>query len=91
MTVGELIEILQECDPHLQVGFVEGEIVTSIGFIEHKIECIETEPPDRSNSNEVFLYEAEPHWPDFDLYQIKTLATNSARTFAKNAYTKLPD
>jgi hypothetical protein len=91
MTVGELIELLQECDPNLQVGFVEGEEVTSIGFVEHKIERTETEPPDRSSSNEVFLYETEPHWPDFDLYKIQTLAMNRARTFAKNAYVRLPD
>jgi hypothetical protein len=91
MTVAELIQILRECDPQSQVGFAEGEIVTSIGFVELKIERTEAEPPDRSSSNEVFLYEAEPHWPDFDLYKIQTLAMNSARTFAKNAYVKLPD
>ena len=91
MTVAELIEILKNCDPSLQVGFVEGEIVTSIGFVEQKIEPIEIEHPDRSASNEVFLYEAEPHWPDFDLYEIRTLAMNSAKTFAKNAYVKLSD
>ncbi len=91
MTVAELIEILQECDPLSQVGFVEGEEVTSIGFVEQKIERIETDPPDCSSSNEIFLYETEPHWPDFDLYKIQTLAMNSARTFAKNAYVRLPD
>jgi len=91
MTVGELIEILQECDPHLQVGFVEGEEVTSIGFVEQKVEAIKSDSPDRSASNEVFLYEAEPHWPDFDFYKIQTLAMNSARTFAKNVYVKLLD
>lgn len=49
MTVAELMEILQECDPSAQVGFVEGEEVTSIGFVELKIDRIETEPPDSSN------------------------------------------
>lgn len=90
MTVAELIEVLRECDPTSQVGFVEGDVVTSIGFVEQKVGVsIESNPPDPSGSSEVFLYEEEPYWPDFDLYAIKTLASNAA--FAKNAYTKLPD
>jgi hypothetical protein len=88
MTVAELIEILRECDPQSQVAFVEGEIVTQIGFIEQKVGNSEGDSADLS---EVFLYEEEPHWPDFDLYQIKLLATNDGRTFAKNVYIKLPE
>ena len=92
MTVVELIEILQECDSHSQVGFAESDTVTSIGFVEWKVGNIKTEPPtDPSDSSEIFLYETEPHWLEFDLYTIKTLAMNGARTFAKNVYTKLPD
>jgi len=91
MTVSELMEILQSCNPSSQVGFVEGEIVTIIGFVEQKIENIQTGSAEHSHSSEVFLYEEEPNWSDFDLYKIQTVATNSARTFAKNAYVKLPD
>jgi hypothetical protein len=91
MKVNELIEILKECDPEAQIGFVEGDIVTQIGFVEQKVGNTQSDPPDPSDSCEIFLYEEEPHWPDFDLYQIKTLAVNGARTFAKNIYTKLPD
>ncbi|MEG4294549.1 hypothetical protein Q5692_37805 [Microcoleus sp. C2C3] len=88
MTVAELIEILQECDPHSQVGFVESDIVTSIAFVEQKVGNKTELPTDISDSSEVFIYETEPHWPDFDLYTIKTLAVNDARTFAKNVYTR---
>ena len=91
MTVAELIAILEECPPDSQVGFVEDDIVTSIGFVEQKIGSVETKPPDHSDSSEVFLYESEPYWPNFDLYAIKTVATNGAGSFAKNHYTKLTD
>jgi hypothetical protein len=87
MRVAQLIEILQECDPQSEVAFVEGDTATVIDFVEQKVGNLDAEPSDPSRVTEVFLYEGEPNWADYDAYKIKTLA--AGKTFAKNIYTKL--
>lgn len=89
MRVSRLIEILQECHPQSEIAFVEGDVATVIDFVEQKVGNLDSEPSDPSRLTEVFLYEGEPNWSDYDLYKIKTLAAD--KNFAQNIYTKLSD